>query len=238
MHLDGFARFVIAALAALMVAFFVGSAVGIEPAWIAVGGAAVVGVVAVANRAAPDPPGCSRRRRRGSSSSCWRWRWWCDAAGRPRSRRRSPATCCPHGDGLLALLAMAGLAAVLANLVNNVPATLVILVTVVPAGSTALLLAMLLGVNVGPEPHLHRVARDPAVAAGGPGRRRRAEPGRVLPVRGVRDAARARALDGDVVADVAGDRLICPFRSRANVVPLRPPSVPLLAALPSTVDVR
>ena len=44
---------------------------------------------------------------------------------------------------------MAGVAAVLANVVNNLPATLV-LVSVIPAGSTALLLAMLVGVNVGP----------------------------------------------------------------------------------------
>jgi arsenical pump membrane protein len=44
---------------------------------------------------------------------------------------------------------MAGLAALLANLVNNVPATLV-LSSVVPTGSVGLLLAMLLGVNVGP----------------------------------------------------------------------------------------
>ena len=55
----------------------------------------------------------------------------------------------PTGTGLAALLAMAVVAAVLANLVNNVPATLV-LASVVPSGSTALLLAMLLGVNVGP----------------------------------------------------------------------------------------
>ena len=55
----------------------------------------------------------------------------------------------PTGDGLLALLGMAAVAAVLANLVNNVPATLV-LASVIPSGSTALLLAMLLGVNVGP----------------------------------------------------------------------------------------
>ena len=55
----------------------------------------------------------------------------------------------PTGDGLPALLAMTGLAALLANLVNNVPATLV-LSSVVPAGSTGLLLATLLGVNVGP----------------------------------------------------------------------------------------
>ena len=55
----------------------------------------------------------------------------------------------PTGEGLAALLGMAVVAAVLANLVNNVPATLV-LASVIPSGSTALLLAMLLGVNVGP----------------------------------------------------------------------------------------
>jgi arsenical pump membrane protein len=44
---------------------------------------------------------------------------------------------------------MTGLVALLANLVNNVPATLV-LASVVPAGATGRLLAMLLGVNVGP----------------------------------------------------------------------------------------
>ena len=51
-HLDGFARFVVGALAALMVAFFVGSAIGIEPAWIALAGAAVVGAVAIVRRRA------------------------------------------------------------------------------------------------------------------------------------------------------------------------------------------
>ncbi len=55
----------------------------------------------------------------------------------------------PSGDGLLALLAIAGAAALLANLVNNLPATLVLL-TVVPHGAVAALLAMLVGVNVGP----------------------------------------------------------------------------------------
>ena len=55
----------------------------------------------------------------------------------------------PHGDGLLPLLAMTGVAAVLANLVNNLPATLV-LTSVIPGGATARLLAMLIGVNVGP----------------------------------------------------------------------------------------
>jgi arsenical pump membrane protein len=52
-----------------------------------------------------------------------------------------------HAD-LLGLLAAAGLAAVLANLLNNLPATLVLLPAV--SSSPGLLLAVLIGVNVGP----------------------------------------------------------------------------------------
>jgi len=55
----------------------------------------------------------------------------------------------PAGDGLPALLAIAVLAAVLANLVNNLPATLVLVPVVAPAGEGPLL-AALIGVNVGP----------------------------------------------------------------------------------------
>ncbi len=54
----------------------------------------------------------------------------------------------PQGSGLLALLAAAGLAALLANLVNNLPATLVLLPAV--AHAPGLVLAVLVGVNVGP----------------------------------------------------------------------------------------
>ena len=55
----------------------------------------------------------------------------------------------PHGTSLPALLGVAAVSAVLANLVNNLPATL-ILVPVVAAGAPGSLLAMLIGVNVGP----------------------------------------------------------------------------------------
>jgi arsenical pump membrane protein len=55
----------------------------------------------------------------------------------------------PAGTDLPALLAVAGISAVLANLVNNLPATL-ILVAVVVAGAPGAVLAMLIGVNVGP----------------------------------------------------------------------------------------
>jgi arsenical pump membrane protein len=55
----------------------------------------------------------------------------------------------PHGDGLPALLAVAGLSAVVSNLLNNLPATLVLLPVAAAAGPGPVL-AMLIGVNVGP----------------------------------------------------------------------------------------
>jgi arsenical pump membrane protein len=55
----------------------------------------------------------------------------------------------PHGATLPALLVIAAVAAVLANVVNNLPATLVLLPLVVSSGPVAIL-AVLLGVNIGP----------------------------------------------------------------------------------------
>lgn len=55
----------------------------------------------------------------------------------------------PRGDGLPSLLALALGAALLANLVNNLPAVLVLLPLVAASGPVAVL-AVLIGVNVGP----------------------------------------------------------------------------------------
>ena len=55
----------------------------------------------------------------------------------------------PGGASLLALLALAAIAAVLANLVNNLPAVLVLL-PAVAAGPPGRVLAVLIGVNIGP----------------------------------------------------------------------------------------
>ncbi len=55
----------------------------------------------------------------------------------------------PSGTGLVALLGYAALAAVLANIANNLPATLVMAPLVAPAGPAAVL-AVLIGVNIGP----------------------------------------------------------------------------------------
>ncbi|WP_306210724.1 SLC13 family permease [Actinoplanes sp. RD1] len=54
----------------------------------------------------------------------------------------------PHHADLLGLLLMAGLAAVLANVLNNLPATLMLLP--LAAHSPGLVLAVLLGANIGP----------------------------------------------------------------------------------------
>ncbi len=55
----------------------------------------------------------------------------------------------PGGASLLALLGVAAVAAVLANMVNNLPAILLLLPVVAPRG-TGPVLAALIGVNVGP----------------------------------------------------------------------------------------
>jgi arsenical pump membrane protein len=62
---------------------------------------------------------------------------------------RGLAAVLPDGTGLLSLLAITGIAAVAANLLNNLPATLALL-PVAAAGGPGPVLAMLIGVNVGP----------------------------------------------------------------------------------------
>ena len=55
----------------------------------------------------------------------------------------------PEGTSLLTMLALAFIAALLANVVNNLPAVLVLLPLVAHAGPPAVL-AVLIGVNIGP----------------------------------------------------------------------------------------
>jgi arsenical pump membrane protein len=56
----------------------------------------------------------------------------------------------PSGTSLLSLLALAVIAAVLANLINNLPATLVLLAALGGTPAAGAVLAILIGVNVGP----------------------------------------------------------------------------------------
>ncbi|WP_027500030.1 SLC13 family permease [Rhodococcus sp. UNC363MFTsu5.1] len=56
----------------------------------------------------------------------------------------------PHSESFTALLVTASIAAIAANLVNNLPATLLMIGALGPGAPTGLLLAMLIGVNLGP----------------------------------------------------------------------------------------
>jgi arsenical pump membrane protein len=145
--MDAFGALVIAAIALLTTAFFCSSVLGVEPAWIAVAGAVLLAAIAIATgRARPLTIA------RATSPMFLLFVFGLALvvqAAVDHGLHDVAVDVLPSGDSLLTLLAMAGLAALLANLVNNLPATLV-LVSVVPAGSTALLLALLIGVNVGP----------------------------------------------------------------------------------------
>ena len=115
-----------------------------------------------------DRPGVGRGRRARSCSSCARGprsgsscsrpsrRCWCSCSASGSSSRRPASTASrarsrllPGGSELPALLAVAAISAVVANLVNNLPATLIILPVAAASGPGAVL-AMLVGVNVGP----------------------------------------------------------------------------------------
>ena len=136
------------AIVALTLAGFVGaSAAGVNPAWAAFAGAAVLAVRALT-------------RRRVSPVSLVR------AVDVPfllfvlglgivvkavvsNGLGTALAPLLPGGTSLPALLATAALAAALANVCNNLPAVLVLLPLAAPSGAGAVL-AVLLGVNIGP----------------------------------------------------------------------------------------
>jgi arsenical pump membrane protein len=136
-------RFALGVVAATLVGFALSSLVGLAPVWVAAAGALALAVRErrgpVALVRAAEPPflvfvlGLAIVVR---------------AAG-DHGLQSAVDALVPHGSGLFALLAIAALAAVVANLVNNLPATLIVL-PVVAASGPAPVLAMLIGVNVGP----------------------------------------------------------------------------------------
>ena len=145
--LDGFARFVIAALVVLFGSFFVVSQLGGEPAWAAAVGAAVLAVATIVTGrerpstvfAAASPSFVVFVAALGVVVE----------AAVQHGLGSAARDLMPSGAGFWALLAIVAMAALLANVVNNIPATLVLL-PVLTAGPTARLLALLVGVNVGP----------------------------------------------------------------------------------------
>ncbi|HEX3647000.1 MAG TPA: SLC13 family permease [Pseudonocardiaceae bacterium] len=134
--------FVLVVLGATLAGFVVTSLFGVNPAWAAAGGALALVL------------------RRGRNSSVLR------AANVPfllfvlalgivvravvdNGLAAAIGHLVPRGPGLLALLGVAAVAAALANVINNLPAVLVLLPLAASSG-TAAILAVLVGVNVGP----------------------------------------------------------------------------------------
>jgi arsenical pump membrane protein len=130
--------FALAVLGLTLVGFMV-----VEPVWAAVAGALVLAV-----RGRPSP-----RELAGAAEPGFLvfvlGLGVVVAAASDHGLRDAVDSLIPHGAGLPALIAIAVLAAVVANLVNNLPATLIML-PAVAAGGAGPVLAMLVGVNVGP----------------------------------------------------------------------------------------
>jgi arsenical pump membrane protein len=141
-------RFALAVLALTLVGFGVSSPLGVEPVWVAAAGAVVLAARALV-RWEMTPAGVVH----GAAPL------FCVfvlalgvvvAAVSANGLSAGLAALLPGEATFAGLLAVAGIAAVLANLVNNLPAALVLLAALGPAPQPALVLAVLIGVNIGP----------------------------------------------------------------------------------------
>jgi arsenical pump membrane protein len=140
--------FVFVVLGATLLGFGISGLVGVEPVWVAVAGAGVlaarsltrgeISVLGVVREASP---------------------WFClfvfalgivVAGVTGHGMGRALGAMLPTEPSLTGLLGVAVIAAVLANVVNNLPATLVLLGVLGLDPHPGLVLAMLIGVNVGP----------------------------------------------------------------------------------------
>ena len=141
-------KFVLVVLGLTLAGFAVTSFLGLEPVWAALAGALVLGARSLAHRhstvGGPGPVGaCAVPDFRAGARR--------GGAGRHGQRASDVdgTAMVPDGTDLLALLGIAAVAAVVANLVNNLPAVLVLLPLVAASGPAAVL-AVLIGVNIGP----------------------------------------------------------------------------------------
>jgi arsenical pump membrane protein len=140
-------RFAVTVLALTLVGFAISSPLQIAPVWIAVAGAVVLNLAALRG---------GRGALRGLLTAAepgflvFVLGLGVIVAGASHHGLGSAVNhLLPHGATLPDLLLIAGLSAVLANLVNNLPATL-ILIPVAAGLGTGPLLAVLIGVNIGP----------------------------------------------------------------------------------------
>jgi arsenical pump membrane protein len=143
----GAPRFALAVVGLALLGFALSSAVGLEPVWVAAGAAAAISARGL-------------RRGRASAGSLLR-------AAEPAflifvlglgvivstasadGLGSGVRALLPGGTSLVALLGIAGIGALLSNVVNNLPATLLLVPLLTPAGPLAIL-AALIGTNIGP----------------------------------------------------------------------------------------
>jgi arsenical pump membrane protein len=135
--------FALAVVALALAGFATSSLIGVAPVWIAAGAALVLVL-----KERPAPPAIVRAAEPtflvfvlGLGIVVY--------AASQHGLSSAVHSLLPHGDALPALLGVAGISAVAANLFNNLPATLIILPVAAGSGDGAVL-AMLVGVNIGP----------------------------------------------------------------------------------------
>ena len=156
-------RFALAVLGLTLAGFAVSSPLGIAPVWFAAAGATAITLPALL-RSAATPLSVLRAAEPGFLVFVLGL-GVIVAVASDNGLRSAVIAVLPTGRSLPDLLAIAALGAVLANLLNNLPATL-ILAPVAAAIGTGPLLAVLIGVNVGPEFDLCGLPRNVALAAG------------------------------------------------------------------------
>ncbi len=140
-------RFALGVLAATLTGFALSSPAGIDPAWIALAGALVLGAHALLRRATSP-----RMLVRATDPAFLLFVFGIGVIARAATAHgigSAIRAIVPVGGSLGSLLCIAAVAAVLANLVNNIPATLILVPVTAPAGPGSVL-AALIGVNAGP----------------------------------------------------------------------------------------
>ncbi|UPK73533.1 arsenic transporter [Nocardioidaceae bacterium SCSIO 66511] len=130
----------------VLVGFVAGSYVGIQPVWVAATGAVLLALVVVRKRpVAARTLAASAGLPFAYFVMCW---GIVVAAVAQTDLVREVETRLPSGSGLGSLIGLALIAMVAANLLNNLPATLLLVPLVAPGGTVAVL-AVIVGVNVG-----------------------------------------------------------------------------------------
>jgi len=141
-------RFALAVLALTLIGFGGSGFIGVEPVWVAVAGAVVLAAPVLARRQVTVPALVNEA----SPLFClFVFALGIVVAGvTGHGLGQALTESLPTAPTFVGLLVVAAVAAVLANVVNNLPATLVMLGALGATAHPGLVLAMLIGVNVGP----------------------------------------------------------------------------------------